>query len=126
MVTHWVHLIARKKTMEALDLVNLVRGDKCVCVHDRDSNDFMSKAKFVCYILKQTNNVEPMHRELLDEMAIRVIDHIVEDKDQGPPKESGPHGWYCHLTTEQILRATERKTMWLSPELKVRNSLLCL
>jgi hypothetical protein len=49
--------------------------------------------------------------ELLDEMATHVIDHIVEDEDQGPSKVWGPCGWYHYPRKEQILKAAERENM---------------
>ena len=65
----------------------------------------MNEAKFEHYILKQTNKVEHMIWELLDEMATHVTDHFLEDKDQGPSKEWGPYGWYHHAKKERILKA---------------------
>ena len=46
-----------------------------------DSKDFMNEAKIELFILKQTNNVEPMHWDLLDETRTCIMDHIVEDED---------------------------------------------
>ena len=50
--------------------------------------------------------MNPTCWDLLDKMTSEVIDHIVEDKDQGPSKEWGPYEWYCHPTEEQI------KNLW--------------
>jgi hypothetical protein len=50
----------------------------------------------------------------LDETARQVINHIVEDEDQGPSKEWGPFGWYRHPTKEQLNKACDGKTIQLS------------
>jgi hypothetical protein len=83
-------------------------------MHNRDSTDFMNMDKFERFILKRTNNVNPPHWDLLDEMSSKVIEHIVEDKDQGPSKEWGPFGWYHHPTEEQIQKACGGKLIKLS------------
>ena len=82
-------------------------------MHNRDSTDFMNMDKFERFILKRTNNVNPPHWDLLDEMSSKVIEHIVEDKDQGPSKEWGPFGWYRHPTQEQLQKACGGKTIEL-------------
>ena len=61
-------------------------------MHNRDSTDFMNMDKFETFILKRTNDVDPPHWDLLDKTSSKVIEHIVEDKDQGPSKEWGPFG----------------------------------
>ena len=76
--------------------------------------DFMNIDKFKRFILKRTNSVDPPRWDLLDEINSTVIDHIVEDEDQGPSKEWGPFGWYCHPTEEQIQKAGGGKTIELS------------
>jgi hypothetical protein len=48
-------------------------------------------------------------------MATKVIDHIVEDEDQGPSKEWGQYGWYRHPTPSDVIKAGNVKTVHLSP-----------
>ena len=38
----------------------------------------------------------PLSWDLLDETGSRVVEEVVEDKDQGPSKEWGPYRWYHH------------------------------
>lgn len=38
----------------------------------------------------------------LDETGSRVVQQIVDDKEQGPPKEWGPYRWYSHCCKEQL------------------------
>jgi hypothetical protein len=44
----------------------------------------MNIDKFKRFILKRTNSVDPPCWDLLDKTNSQVIDHIVEDEDQGP------------------------------------------
>jgi len=44
------------------------------------------------------------------------VEHIVKNKDEGPLKEWGPHGWYRHPSIEEIAKASDGKTVHLSPE----------
>jgi len=89
--------------------------------HNRDSSDFMNKDKFLQYILRKTKSTEPYEWDLLDETGSNIIEHVVEDEDQGSStsKEWGPYGWYRHPTTEDISKASEGKTVWLSPTVPV-------
>ena len=74
----------------------------------------MNIDNFERFILKRTNSVYPPCWDLLDETNSKVIDHIVEDEDQGPSKEWGPFGWYHHPMEEQIQKACGGKTIELS------------
>ena len=85
------------------------------CMHNHDSQDFMNTDKFERFILKKTKAIEPYQWDLLDETATKVIDHIVEDKDQGPSKEWGQYGWYCHPFPSDVIKAGNGKTVYLSP-----------
>ena len=104
----WVQLVVVRKPVEAAGLAASSKGSVFACVHNRDNNDFMNLDKFERFILKRTNNVNPPHFGLLDDMASQVINHIVEGKDQGPVK-TGDHGRYCHPTEEQIKKACDGK-----------------
>ena len=73
----------------------------------------MNLDKFERFILKRTNNVSPPHWELLDKTSSKVIEHYVEGKNQGPSKEWGPFGWYCHPMEEQIQEACGGKSIEL-------------
>ena len=65
------------------------------------------------FILKKMKAVDAFHWELLDDSGMIVIKKIVEDEDQGPTKEWGPFGWYCHPTTLHIDKARMGKTVHL-------------
>jgi hypothetical protein len=39
---------------------------------------------------------------MLDETGTSIVQHIVEDEDQGPSKEWGLYGWYYRPTQEHI------------------------
>jgi len=41
----------------------------------------------------------------------RVVEHIVEDDDQGPTKEWGPYRWYCQPSLEHIAKVTEGRIL---------------
>ena len=71
----------------------------------------MNESKFERFILKRTNNKNPPRWDLLNETAMAVVDHIVEDEDQGPSKEWGPYLWYRHPTEDQIKLACSGKTI---------------
>jgi hypothetical protein len=47
------------------------------------------------------------------------VKHIMEDKDEGPSKERGPHGWYRHPSIEEISKASDGKTVYLSPVIPI-------
>jgi hypothetical protein len=106
--------VVGRKPVEAADLAASSKGSVFACVHNRDNNDFMNLDKFERFILKRTNNMNPPHWDLLDETASQVIDHIVEEEDQGPSKQWGPYGWYHHPTEEQIKKSCDGKTIQLS------------
>ncbi len=108
--SRWVQLAMQRKDVQASDLMNCSRGTEFACLHNRDSHDFMNESKFKRFILKRTNDIDPPRWDLLHETATVVIDHIVEDEDQGPSKEWGPYGWYRHPTEEQIKEASIGKT----------------
>ena len=60
--------------------------------------------------MKATN---PVKWDLLDKTGITLVEHIVEDKDQGPKKEWGPFGWYRHPLSSDITKADYGKTVYL-------------
>ena len=82
------------------DLVKSVLGNEFACVHNQDSSDFMNKSKFERFMLQRSNNDVSMSWDLLDETGSHIVEENVEDEDQGPSKEWGPCGWYCHPTKE--------------------------
>ena len=94
-------------------------GAEFACVHNHDISDFMNKDKFLRYILRKTKSTEPYKWDLLDETGSNIIEHVVEDEDQGPSKECGQYGWYRHPTMEDISKAIEGRTVWLSPMVPV-------
>jgi hypothetical protein len=112
--SRWVQLVLGGKTVEAVDLIASSKGAEFACIHNRDSLDFMNIDKFKRFILKRTNSVNPPRWDLFDEINSKVIDHIVEDEDQGPSKEWGPFGCYRHPTEEHIQKACGGKTIELS------------
>jgi hypothetical protein len=71
----------------------------------------MNESKFQRVILKRINSNKPPHWDLLHETATVVVEHIVEDEDQGPSKEWGPYGWFRHPTKEQIEAVCIGKTV---------------
>ena len=109
--SRWVQLAMGKTEVQASELLHCPKGTEFACVHNRDSNDFMNESKFQRFILKRTNSKDPPRWDLLHETATVVIDHIVEDEDQGPSKEWGPYGWYRHPTKEQIKQACIGKSV---------------
>jgi hypothetical protein len=109
--SRWVQLAMGRKEVQASELLNCSRGTEFACVHNRDSQDFMNESKFQRFILKRTNSKNPPRWDLLHETATVVIDHIVEDEDQGPSKEWGPYGWYRHPTEGHIKQACIGKTV---------------
>jgi hypothetical protein len=64
-------------------LRNAEKGAEFACVHNCNSTDFMNQDKFERYILKKKSE-EPYEWDLLDETGNRVLEYIIEDKDQGP------------------------------------------
>ena len=60
--------------------------DEFPCLHNHDSSDFMSNGKFERFSLRKMKAVHPFHWDLLDESGLKVVEKIVEDKDQGPLK----------------------------------------
>ena len=59
----------------------------------------MNNDKFEHFIPKRANSVDPLQWDLLHKMGTRVVDHIVEDDDQGPSKEQRCYEWDCQLST---------------------------
>ena len=59
-------------------------GAEFAGVHNHDSSDFMNKGTFFRYILRKTKSTEPYEWDLLDETGSNIIEHVVEDEDQGP------------------------------------------
>lgn len=78
------HLMETGLVVAAHHLYSAEHGTEFACMHNRDSQDFMHTDKFERFILKKTKATEPYQSDLLDEMASKVINHLVEDKDQGP------------------------------------------
>jgi hypothetical protein len=106
----WVQIASRMNNVQASDLLNCSKGTVFACLHNRDSHDFMNESKFVRYILKRTNDIDPPRWDLLHETGAVVVDHIVEDEDQGPSKEWGVYGWYRPPTEDSIREASIGKT----------------
>ncbi len=73
-------------------LCNAEKGAEFACVDNRDSTDFMNQDKFERYILRKTKTSEPYEWNLLDETGSILVENIVENEDEGPSKEWGPHG----------------------------------
>ncbi len=48
---------------------------------------------------------------LVDEMGTSMVEHIVEGEDQGPTKEWGSHGWFCHPIPSDIAKAQDGKLL---------------
>lgn len=109
--SRWVQLARGGKVIEASDLLASSRGAEFACVHNRDSQDFMNESKFERFILKRTNSNNPPRWDLLNETATTVMDHIVEDEDQGPSKEWGPYSWYRPPTEYHVKLACSGKTI---------------
>ena len=55
--------------------------------------------------MRKTKSSIPYEWDLLDETGRSIVEHIVVDEDQGPSKEWGPHGWYCHPLPSDIAKA---------------------
>jgi hypothetical protein len=108
-VSCWLQPVQKTKVV-AKDLVNSVRGGEFACVYNRDSSEFMNKSKFERLILQHTNNDVPVSWDLLDKTRSCVVAQVVEDEDQGPSKEWGPHGWNCNSSKEQIELESNGKT----------------
>ena len=60
----------------------------------------MNQKKFLPYILKKTKDSEPYEWDLLDETGLNVVEHIIENDEQGPSKEWNM--WYRHPKLEDI------------------------
>ncbi len=101
--------------MEPHHLCSAETGAEFACVHNHDSSDFMNKDKFLWDILRQTNSMEPYEWDLLDETGSNIIEHVVEDEDQGPSKEWGEYGWYRPPTKEDISQAVKGILYGCSP-----------
>lgn len=56
--------------------------DEFACLHNHVSSDFMSNEKFERFSLRKMKAVDPFHWDLLDESGLKVVEKIVEDKDQ--------------------------------------------
>jgi hypothetical protein len=115
----WITLLGSGLVPTTHHLKNAEKGAEFACVHNRDSNDFMNEDKFERFILRKTKCSEPFEWDLLDETGTSIVQHIVEDDDQGPSKEWGPYGWYRYPTPRQVNIASQGKTVYLSPEVGV-------
>jgi hypothetical protein len=70
----------------------------------------MNQDKFQCFLLKWINDKNPPQWELLAKIGLQVIEHIVEDEDQGPLKELGPYGWYRQPNEKDIEKGMSGQT----------------
>ncbi len=73
-------------------------------MNNHDSVDFMNKEKFHWFVLRKTKSSVPYEWDLLDETGRSIVEHILEDEDQGPLKEWCPYGWYCHPLPSDIAK----------------------
>jgi hypothetical protein len=96
--TKWRQLLQGGLIVEAHHLCQAEKGAEFSCFHNRDSSDFMNQKKFLPYILKKTKDSEPYEWDLLDETGLNVVEHIIENDDQGPSKEWNM--WYRHPNLE--------------------------
>ena len=55
----WLQLLGSGLVAEPHHLCIAVTGAEFVCVHNRDSSDFMNKDKFLRYILRKTKSTKP-------------------------------------------------------------------
>ena len=111
----WIQLLGTGLVAERHHLCNAEKGSEFACVHNRATTDFMNRDKFLRSILRKTKASEPYKWDLLDETGKTLVEHIMEDEDQGPSKEWGPHGFYHHPSTEDISKASDGKMVYLSP-----------
>lgn len=74
---------------------NLAMAIKCTAM------TFRTKTCFVTY-----QEDFPRLRDLLDENATQVVQHIIETLDEGPSKECHMYGLYHHHINDDIQRAT--------------------
>jgi hypothetical protein len=109
-LSKWMQLLGTGLVVEVHHLRNAEIGAEFACVHNRDSSDFMNQGKFERFILKKTKSSEPFEWDLMDETGNVLVEHIVEDEDQGPSKEWGPFGWYRHPSPDDIANGCEGKT----------------
>ncbi len=109
----WIQLIGTGLVVEAHHLCSAEKGNEFACVHNPDNTDFMNQEKFLRYVLRKTKSSEPYEWDLLDETGTTVVEHIIEDEDQGPSKEWGPHGWYHHPSREDIAKVSKGKTVYV-------------
>ena len=112
--SRWLLLMETGLVVEAHHLSNAECGTEFACLHNRDTHDFTNDEKFERFILKKTKATVPYRWDLLDETGTQVIDHIIEDEDQGPSKEWGPYGWYRHPSPSDVIKAGNGKTVYLS------------
>lgn len=103
--SNWLQLMETGLVVAVHHLCSAEHGAEFACMHNHDSQDFMNTDKFERFILKKTKATEPYQWDLLDEMATKVIDHLVEDKDQGQSKKWGQYGWYHHPTLSDVIKA---------------------
>ena len=99
----WMQILGTGLVVKQRHLCNAEKGAEFACVHNRDSTNFMNQDNCERYILRKTKTLEPYEWDLLDETGKIVVEHIVEDKDQGPSKEWGPYGWYCYPSLNEIV-----------------------
>ena len=108
-------MIGTGLVVEAHHLCSAEKGAEFACIHNRDNTDFMNQEKFLRYVLRKTKSSEPYEWDLLDETGTTVVEHIIEDEDQGPSKEWGPHGLYRHPSQEDIAKVSKGKTVYVGP-----------
>ena len=83
----WLQWPGTGLVVEPHHLCNAETGAEFACIHICDSSYFMNKEKFLWYMLRKTKSTEPYEWALLDETGSNIIEHVVEDEDQGPSKE---------------------------------------
>jgi hypothetical protein len=116
--SRWLQLLVFCLVAEVHNMVNTKKGAERACIHNLDSIDFMNEDKFEKF-LKKTKATEPFHWDLLDEMGMKIVEHIVEDEDQSPTKEWGSYGWYRHPNLKDINKVSSGNTVYLLPILTV-------
>lgn len=84
----WIQILGTGLVAEQHHLCYAEKGAEFACVHNRDGTDFMNQDKFERYILRKTKTSEPYEWDLLDETGSILVEHIVENEDEGPSKET--------------------------------------
>ena len=73
--------------------------------------------------MRKTKSSIPYEWDLLDETGRSIVEHIVEDEDQGPSQRWGPYGWYRHPLPSDIAKAASNdkkgKSVQSSPSVPI-------